>query len=431
MTVRIGLNSNQVGEKLLNGGGAFFESLLDSLNVKEVSDVTKKSLSKGYAFFYESGERVAISPMTNGVRYELILSISTRSADESSKLLPSLKERMMLVQERAKGMPRLDRIQFMEYVLEQNPKNAEALMWLGTDWLDWKDENSDKIDIEARWKSINRAINCFEGASSVSPCDSRMHFLLGSALETRANFAQQYGINFSENLFEEMERIITTNEVAIEVESISFLEGFNQNCDILCSGLIGTATKLIMLRDYERALSKIDDFQRYAAMKYPFAIEKIENTQRACLKYQWIKGVDMIVGDGSKVENVAIRTVDDEPLLSLNVVRMIREAAEKHWEKSEASSSRFSMQYEGNSEVHLNELCEKNFDLKCAIDNELVTKIYPLVRSAFSGALMGVPETSMCVYDSIMVRYNGDLAKSSGLCGASQPLVRKISGTTQ
>jgi hypothetical protein len=258
-----------------------------------------------------------------------------------------------------------------------------------------------------------------------------MHFLLGSALETRANFAQQYGINFSENLFEEMERIITTNEVAIEVESISFLEGFNQNCDILCSGLIGTATKLIMLRDYERALSKIDDFQRYAAMKYPFAIEKIENTQRACLKYQWIKGVDMIVGDGSKVENVAIRTVDDEPLLSLNVVRMIREAAEKHWEKSEASSSRFSMQYEGNSEVHLNELCEKNFDLKCAIDNELVTKIYPLVRSAFSGALMGVPETSMCVYDSIMVRYNGDLAKSSGLCGASQPLVRKISGTTQ
>jgi hypothetical protein len=60
------------------------------------------------------------------------------------------------------------------------------------------------------------------------------------------------------------------------------------------------------------------------------------------------------------------------------------------------------------------------------MDRVLQEKVYPLVRAAFAEAKGSdgdePPLGSLCVYDSIFVRYNGDKAKAAGRRGASQPL---------
>ena len=56
------------------------------------------------------------------------------------------------------------------------------------------------------------------------------------------------------------------------------------------------------------------------------------------------------------------------------------------------------------------------------MDTILKEKIYPLVRATIAEEGRG-PDGSICVYDSILVRYNGEKAKAAGRIGASQPLV--------
>ena len=79
----------------------------------------------------------------------------------------------------------------------------------------------------------------------------------------------------------------------------------------------------------------------------------------------------------------------------------------------------------GNSEVHLDDLCAADPILKTRIDTVLNEKIYPLVRATIGQEADNhiPPQGSLCVYDSILVRYNGEKAKAAGRVGASQPLV--------
>ena len=90
-------------------------------------------------------------------------------------------------------------------------------------------------------------------------------------------------------------------------------------------------------------------------------------------------------------------------------------------------SNTFYFSITGNSEAHLDDLCAGDPNLKTRMDQILQETVYPLVRSAFSEEEGsdgdGPPIGSLCVYDSILVRYNGDVAKAAGRMGASQPLV--------
>lgn len=68
--------------------------------------------------------------------------------------------------------------------------------------------------------------------------------------------------------------------------------------------------------------------------------------------------------------------------------------------------------------------------MKARIDSILENKVYPLVRATFTEEAEGSDEDEdepplgpLCVYDSIFVRYNGDIARAAGRIGASQPLV--------
>ena len=83
--------------------------------------------------------------------------------------------------------------------------------------------------------------------------------------------------------------------------------------------------------------------------------------------------------------------------------------------------------YIGNSEVHLDDLCAADPILKTRIDTILNEKIYPLVRATIGQESDNhiPPQGSLCVYDSILVRYNGEKARAAGRVGASQPLVSR------
>ena len=64
----------------------------------------------------------------------------------------------------------------------------------------------------------------------------------------------------------------------------------------------------------------------------------------------------------------------------------------------------------GNSEVHLDDLCAADPILKARMDQILQTKVYPLVRSAFSNEIgadgdNATPIGPICVYDSVSGRY--------------------------
>lgn len=80
----------------------------------------------------------------------------------------------------------------------------------------------------------------------------------------------------------------------------------------------------------------------------------------------------------------------------------------------------------GNSEVHLDDLCSGDPELKVRMDDALQERLYPLVREAFREVGDNGPAGPLCVYDSILVRYNGDEAKAAGQLGASQPLVSML-----
>ena len=75
--------------------------------------------------------------------------------------------------------------------------------------------------------------------------------------------------------------------------------------------------------------------------------------------------------------------------------------------------------------MHLDDLCASDPILKTRIDTILNEKIYPLVRATIGQESDNhiPPQGSLCVYDSILVRYNGEKARAAGRVGASQPLV--------
>lgn len=192
----------------------------------------------------------------------------------------------------------------------------------------------------------------------------------------------------------------------------------------------------------------VDDKHCQSSTKRNFAIEKLEDgpprQQTDSFAFEWIEGASSFERKeteeaGKKdAKKIAIRTVDHDgkhhhgPLLDTASVNKIREAAQQFWEMSMGNTeSRFTLQFgETNSECHLEDLIalDKSGALKATIDECLLNKIYPLVRQAFGEDLLNRSNavdpagTNLCVYDSLVIRYDGN--KASDKYGASQPLHR-------
>jgi hypothetical protein len=176
---------------------------------------------------------------------------------------------------------------------------------------------------------------------------------------------------------------------------------------------------------------------------------------------------------GPRSRKIAIRTIGDRPLINATTISRIRQSVDEYLQlqqqqtklSSSSSSSlpyeegeeihqaattttkaatRFTMQYSGNSDIHLSDLCFMDPSLIPWINEMLGTSIYPLVRVAFGGEQRNeddgergedtiLPEeippsfsSPLCVYDALIVRYNSTQATHGGrLNGASLPLVRE------
>jgi len=233
----------------------------------------------------------------------------------------------------------------------------------------------------------------------------------------------------------------------------------------------------------DNALVWIDDMLQQKSFQSPFAIENIDDDSRIsesertrtrstnsnsnAVPFEWVCSdrnftsqgkdhadvsstiattdiIDKKAPRAQEQQNIAIRTMDT-PLLDTKSIASIRTAAHLLWSRESelglgeenvaSSSSRFTLQFaDTNSECHLDDLVasDETGDLKGIVDNLLTTKIYPLVREAFGSSSCSDDQRqhqhchltagNLCVYDSLVVRYNGDMAKDN--FGASQPLHR-------
>lgn len=199
-------------------------------------------------------------------------------------------------------------------------------------------------------------------------------------------------------------------------------------CGNLLVALRSLAAVYASLGEYDQCLHCIDTVRYWKARKMPFPAEETTNaTTNYEMAFEWVFPPTKDQGDSSMSHPraVALKTVG-EPLLDTATIRMFQEAAQSYRESAKESpeaphSTRFTMQYPGNSDLHLVDLVAHQPTLSPVVENLLHHKVYPLVRRAF---LTSSELSSLCVYDALLVRYDGDAAKREGReMGASLPLV--------
>lgn len=173
----------------------------------------------------------------------------------------------------------------------------------------------------------------------------------------------------------------------------------------------------------------------------PFAFERIE----------YPITVDENNNANANPTTLAIRST--EPVLDSNSVDAVREAAEDVWKADRgdnASTSRFTYQFSGNSEAHVFDFITTTATASkysagkraiSALNEALQQKIYPTIREAFfrtndsSSSNHGTDYddgTRLFVYDALVIRYNStkaaEAAEASGevFKSAGQPLHRDL-----
>ena len=107
------------------------------------------------------------------------------------------------------------------------------------------------------------------------------------------------------------------------------------------------------------------------------------------------------------------------PILSSAECSLIRESSETYWANAGKSTSRFTYQRVGNSELHVEDLDEKALDV---VNSALKYKLYPWIQELFNLD----KDIVLSVYDSLVIRYNATEANADGLIGAGQPLHRDL-----
>ena len=304
-------------------------------------------------------------------------------------------------------------------------KDHETHLWLGFDYLSRIDNPEYSVDTQQRLSDINKAIFHLEKAADLCPNDPRIYFQLASALGAKMDCEKtllQEGDTVNESSEESLEQLA---QVAAHLERSSVYESASVKLGIngiqdLTSCLNALAETKCKMGDFQNALNVIDQWAECGSIRSALAIEDMTiSASEYTPSYEWMKSV-------STGRNVAVKTVGDTPLFEADDIRLLVSSADRRFAQANGKQlSRYTMQYVGNSEVHLDDLCASDPELKQRMDYILQNRVYPLVRAAFSEDKEFGGETPtgpLCVYDSIFVRYNGDEARLAGRVGASQPL---------
>ena len=201
------------------------------------------------------------------------------------------------------------------------------------------------------------------------------------------------------------------------------------DCGNLLVALRSLAAVCASLGDYDRCVCTVDAIRYWKARKMPFSVEE-NGQQNTTTEFEWIfpppKNISTITKEALNPP-VALRTLG-EPLIDAETCATIQNAAQAYRKSLEESgdqpqSTRFTMQYPGNSDLHVADLVAHQPEVGTVFDKVLQRELYPLVRSAYLSSTT-TPPLSLCVYDALVVRYDGDEATQEGRnLGASLPLV--------
>ena len=257
-----------------------------------------------------------------------------------------------------------------------------------------------------------------ERRAKESPQESSVWFQLAMAR------AQRLANSREENRpFMDLEHIISALQQAVRLESNLAFRNNARSIRNVVVALRKLGLYYLKQGRVEECLSTIDEQQYWISRKMPFDVEdKSRGTNMSTPEFEWVFG-----GSTNHKRFVALRTKGDLPLLNKTSINRIRTALRNYRQTKgdESSSTRFTMQYSGNSDYHLADLCEDDEELRRLINDVLKSKIYPLVRASFhQDGLGGIPNAPLCVYDALIVRYDPEKALSSGRPQASLPLVR-------
>lgn len=307
----------------------------------------------------------------------------------------------------------------------------ENHLWLGFDYISRIENPEYQFDLCQRLSDVNKAVFHLETASKLCPTDSRVFFQLATALGAKMECEMRLRLEEGDvhNFLTESDKASNLLKMADALERSAFLEsaavkaGVNGVQDLaICLNVL--AETWCKAGEFDKALGALDRWAECGSVRSALSIEDTSaQLQINSCRYEWIMATD----DFGKTRHIALKTVGDTPLFESSDINILRAAADKRFALAAGvQTSRYTMQYEGNSEVHLDDLCAGDPLLMMRINQILQTKVYPLVREAFTelGCSDGdtPPSGPLCVYDSIFVRYNGDKAKAAGRDGASQPL---------
>jgi tetratricopeptide (TPR) repeat protein len=325
-----------------------------------------------------------------------------------------------------------DRVRYLTLAGLLDIDDYENHLWLGFDYIARIDNPDYKCDLIQRLSDVNKAIFHLERAAVLCPTDSRVHFQLATAIGAKMDcekrlmleeVGDEYIVNKSDEALDR-QKMAQALERSADLESAAVKLGVNdiQDLSICLNALAETRCKA---GAFDQALDALDRWAECGSIRSCLAIEDTSAQAKAATKYEWIKATDK---EGGQTRNVAVRTVGNVPVFEQEDISLLRRAADDRFAIAAGiQTSRYTMQYEGNSELHLDDLCAGDPLLKSRMDHVLQEKVYPLVRAAFAEAANDLdgdepPLGPLCVYDSIFVRYNGDKAKAAGRMGASQPL---------
>lgn len=336
--------------------------------------------------------------------YALRLVVTARRENNDDSLTPEApaEERSYWLRSIARFSD--DRLRYLTLAGLMDSSDPETHLWLGFDYMS-SDGNTNPGQ---RLRDLNKAVFHLQRASILSPNDPRVQYQLATALSAK--------MQCEEAVEDDILPVIEALERSTECESAAVKLGVSSVQDLLV-GLNGLSENLCRIGDFNRALGSIDRWAEASSVRSNLAIEDLASQDDgACPEFESITANG---GEGDTCR-VFVRTRGDIAVFEPNDIRRLRLAADNMF-ASGLQTSRYTMQYEGNSEIHLDDLCASDPVLKGRIDTILQQKIYPLVRSAFAD-YGDTPVGPLCVYDSIFVRYNGDKAKAAGKIGASQPL---------
>jgi tetratricopeptide (TPR) repeat protein len=279
------------------------------------------------------------------------------------------------------------------------------------------------VEPEQRLSDINKAVFHLRKAATLYPNDPRVYFQLGTVLgakmETEKSLLQDGDEMTDANKLAQRAEIAAALEKSALFEAAAVKLGIH-GIEDLTSCLNALAQTHCEMGEFSTALRVIDQWAECGSIRSSLAIEDIsisDTEETPC--YEWLT---------SEATNrkVAVKTMGDAPLFNEDDIQLIVAAADRSFAQANGKQlSRYTMQYVGNSEVHLDDLCANDPVLKERVDHILQNRVYPLVRKAFAEDGCGgaeAPAGPLCVYDSIFVRYNGDQARLAGRIGASQPL---------